>query len=128
MVPPDCKLPPTAVKVVLEPEQIFVTPEIEVGATEETQIGTLEMVALKPVFTTLPSDVNRIVRGPVKEVITGGRVVQLPLKSVVPPTPTPSKTVTPSQQHSSAKLLNVNLTPCPPAVGLITVNPLAPFE
>lgn len=128
MVPPDCKLPPTAVKVVPEPEQIFVIPEIEVGATEETQIGTLEMVALKPVFTKLPSDVNRIVREPVKEVMAAGKVVQLPLKSTVPPTPTPSKTVTKSQQHSNAKLLNVSLTPCPPAVGLITVNPFAPSK
>jgi hypothetical protein len=68
-----------------------------------------------------------MVSGPVVDVSTGGNVLQLPLKSTVPPTPAPSKTVTKSQQHSKSNVLNVSLTACPATVGLITVNPLAPL-
>jgi hypothetical protein len=89
--------------------------------------ATLLIVALNPAATTLPSDVNRMVSGPVVDVITGGKVAPPPLYKTVPPVPTPSKIVTKSQQLSVAKALNVNLTACPPAVGLIVVKPFALF-
>jgi hypothetical protein len=60
------------------------------------------ILAVKPAATTLPSDVNRIVREPEVDVMTGGIVVPLPLNNIVPPVPAPSNTVTKSQQVSRA--------------------------
>ena len=84
---------PMPAETVALPALQIVAPVADVGGLQEIKV-TQEMVALKPVFTTDPSDVKRRVSGPVVEVIVGGMVVQLPLNKTAPPVPAPSNTVT----------------------------------